>query len=507
MRFAYRQRGHATMLVLILFAAVGLAGIGMYNSGRLTTEKVRLQTVADSATYSVSVVIARDMNFKAHTNRAMVANQVVVGQLVGLASWSKMLRNAGQNFSVVTNVLGAIPFVGPFISAVGTALREGARAFDIAMTAVVRVLVPIQEALILAISTAQQTHHLLTAALADQALSQVVAESDPDIGSVSAITRGLVWTQLLHPDSGVLFGEQERNASQLRTAQSQAAQRQRRRMEEFRVVTENSRDQFTRERSHTWISTPSWVVPLGGRIRKYGGSELVMAQSPEQREYIQWTAMDVVGVEWRSFTCIGWTGPRWCSWQQTPTPFGYGAGHALAQNSGGRYNYFLDRNARRHNRRLYGNGSWLLTVNASAAAGMYANNNFSQSLTRGGLRPFYDLRRDGRVPDDRFDLHVVLTKGEGDLPAWERLLTEAGVHPQPTFDTSENGSLAGERMAAIAKSGVYFSRDHAPRTNRGTANGAQREFSNLYNPYWQARLLPSTPGERTVALLAVGLRL
>ena len=507
MGLARLQRGHATMLTLILFAAVGLAGIGMYNTGRLTTEKVRLQTVADSASYSVSLVIARDMNFKAHTNRAMVANQVVVGQVVGLASWSKMLRNAGQNFSLVTDVLGAIPYVGPFIRALGRALREGARVFDEVVTAVARVLVPVQEGLIMAISEAQRAHHLLTAELARQAMTQVVSESDPDIGSVSTITQGAVWLQLLDPRSGVLFGEQERNEPQMRGSYTASANRQRRRMEEFRVVTESSRDQFTFERSHTWISTPSWLRPLGGRIRKYGGSELVPSQSPERREYVHWTAMDTVGIEYRTIGC-GWTGLSWCSWRQTPTPFGYGAAHALAgSTNGGRYNYYLDRNTRRNGRRLWGNGAWVLSVNASAAAGMYGNNNLSRSPTNRGLQPFYDLRRDGRVADDRFDLHIVLTKGEGDLPAWERVLVEGGAQVQPTFNTAEQGGLAGDRMAAIAKSGVYFSRDHAPRTSRGTASRAQREYSNLYNPYWQARLLPSTRGERSLALLAVGIRL
>jgi hypothetical protein len=46
---------------------------------------MELQNAADGVAYSVAIPEARDLNFMAYTNRAMVANEVAIGQAVGLA--------------------------------------------------------------------------------------------------------------------------------------------------------------------------------------------------------------------------------------------------------------------------------------------------------------------------------------------------------------------------------------------------------------------------------------
>ncbi len=54
---------------------------------------MQLQNAADAAVYSMSTVEARDLNFAAYMNRAIVANEVAIGQLVGLASWAYHFRS------------------------------------------------------------------------------------------------------------------------------------------------------------------------------------------------------------------------------------------------------------------------------------------------------------------------------------------------------------------------------------------------------------------------------
>ncbi len=49
---------------------------------------MQLQNAADAAAFSMSTVEARDLNFAAYMNRAIVANEVAIGQLIGLASWA-----------------------------------------------------------------------------------------------------------------------------------------------------------------------------------------------------------------------------------------------------------------------------------------------------------------------------------------------------------------------------------------------------------------------------------
>ena len=83
-----RQKGQAAVLVNLFLLIMVVAGLGMYKSGKLTTDKMQLQNAADAAAYSMALTEARDLNFAAYMNRAIVANEVAVGQLVGLASWA-----------------------------------------------------------------------------------------------------------------------------------------------------------------------------------------------------------------------------------------------------------------------------------------------------------------------------------------------------------------------------------------------------------------------------------
>jgi hypothetical protein len=83
------QSGQVIILVVILAVVLLLAGLLVYNVGRVNLVKTRLQSTADSAAYSSAVVVARAYNFTAYTNRAMVANQVAIAQMVSLASWSR----------------------------------------------------------------------------------------------------------------------------------------------------------------------------------------------------------------------------------------------------------------------------------------------------------------------------------------------------------------------------------------------------------------------------------
>lgn len=501
MRTSNRERGHATMLTIILFGVLSLAGVGMYNTGLMTTDKVRLQTVSDSAAYSVAQVVARDMNFKAYTNRAMVANQVAVAQVVGLASWTKMLRNAGQNFNRVTTPLQAIPYVGAVIRVLGQIIEQTTRIFDEAIAAITPILVAAEEAVLTAISAAQIAHHGLTLGLGQAALEDVVSGSDPSINTSSVITNTAMWTSFFNAwgNKQVLISPPPKN--RLNTNDRRARER----MEEFRTVTEESRDGFTRRRTYSWFEV-SWLWPAQFRVRKFGGSDLMPNPSNDRNFNFNWTAMDVVGVETRTWNFRRF---RWGSWRET-LPFGYGAAHALT--TGNTYFYRNQWNSRRENQYVWGDGVREMPMNANIAQTRYGNNNLQRS---GGLRPFFDLRDRGRVPQDDLNVKILLTKGSGDVGSWERTIVAAGGTVTPLINSQERGGMVGDRMASLAKAGVYFSRDHDPSFRssgsrvdlRGTDAGRRRDFGDLYNPYWQVRLLPPTLAERTLALAAVGVEL
>ena len=89
------QRGQSSVFVIVFLGITILSLIFLYKAGKLTSEKMELQNAADGIAYSVAILEARDLNFMAYTNRAMVANEVAIGQAVGLASWPRHWESIG----------------------------------------------------------------------------------------------------------------------------------------------------------------------------------------------------------------------------------------------------------------------------------------------------------------------------------------------------------------------------------------------------------------------------
>src|SRR6056297_1180104 len=87
-RAARRQHGQAAVAIYLFLAVLVVSALFIYKAGKLTSDKMMMQNAADAAAYSASVTEARDLNFAAYMNRAIVANEVAIGQLVGLASWA-----------------------------------------------------------------------------------------------------------------------------------------------------------------------------------------------------------------------------------------------------------------------------------------------------------------------------------------------------------------------------------------------------------------------------------
>ncbi|MDC6127343.1 hypothetical protein PPH41_04980, partial [Burkholderia gladioli] len=94
------ERGQA-LLPALLFLAVGCAALLLaFGSLQLTSAKIQLQNTADASAYAAALLQARDYNFSAYTNRAMIANQAAVAQMVGLKSFIDMLdEHVAENSS------------------------------------------------------------------------------------------------------------------------------------------------------------------------------------------------------------------------------------------------------------------------------------------------------------------------------------------------------------------------------------------------------------------------
>lgn len=84
-----RQQGQAMVFSLLFMAVCLITLLILYNQGQLVKNRVQIENAADAAVYSQAKLAARNLNFIAYTNRAMVANEVSIGQMVALLSWAK----------------------------------------------------------------------------------------------------------------------------------------------------------------------------------------------------------------------------------------------------------------------------------------------------------------------------------------------------------------------------------------------------------------------------------
>lgn len=142
--FLRQQSGQAIVLILVLTIFAVLGAIALVSTGIVTSEKMRLQDAADATAYNVSLLEARDLNYTAYMTRAKVANEVAIGQMVSLASWSNMLRTEPTYINILGLAISAIPT--PITSTLGGAISSYANAMDKVYKPVQKVVVGLAKA-------------------------------------------------------------------------------------------------------------------------------------------------------------------------------------------------------------------------------------------------------------------------------------------------------------------------------------------------------------------------
>jgi hypothetical protein len=116
------QSGQILIVALVFCAILGAALYSLYNVIQLSSAKQRLNDAADTAAYSGATVIAQGLNYTAYTNRAMLANNAMIGQMVSLRSTLGMShwywKNQEKTWRVIQALTSFIPYVGPVASKV-----------------------------------------------------------------------------------------------------------------------------------------------------------------------------------------------------------------------------------------------------------------------------------------------------------------------------------------------------------------------------------------------------
>ncbi len=117
------QRGQVLVWFLAFAATLAVVFAGVYSVGQATSEKQKVVNAADAAAYSGALVEARALNLIAYTNRSVVANEVLIAQMVSLQSWTDYFERATSNYQTIFNALSGIPYVGAAFKALAVTMQ------------------------------------------------------------------------------------------------------------------------------------------------------------------------------------------------------------------------------------------------------------------------------------------------------------------------------------------------------------------------------------------------
>lgn len=176
------------MAVLFFGVVLVVAALSLFRTGKLTADRMMLQNAADSMAYSVSVVEARDLNFAAYTNRAIIANEVAIGQAIGMASWAYHWESIG-NFLLEYNKYLTGPTLGisnSILPPMATAFTVPANvAFKPLMRGYAKAMTAVNHNVNKGYGIAQQIYHLASVVNTIGLLDESLKANAPDDAQMS----------------------------------------------------------------------------------------------------------------------------------------------------------------------------------------------------------------------------------------------------------------------------------------------------------------------------------
>ncbi|WP_258406756.1 MULTISPECIES: hypothetical protein [Shewanella] len=452
-----KQRGQAMALSLMLMSLALMSVLYSFNTTKVNLNATKLQNTADNTAYSVATFAARDFNFKAYTNRASVANQVAIAQMVGLSSWFNMTDQFAQN---ACTTLCWVPYLGQVLAgiekAVGTINQVAQPVFE--------GLIYAEDAILWTLSSSQQVIHYAGMASSIESAGKVVKANDSD-ARLDLAQNPLLFVDV--KDTWISF--QKRHSRNPNSKETQ--------FKDFIGVTLASRDPFSKNRTYKlggiWSMT---VFPIRWKTQKTGGSDLI---AYDDRQAESWTSMDTISFHLSKFRC-SWSGCRWRGYREIPLGWGSTSSDDRAD---------IPREGDRQ--------TWGSSRRINRTASRYAG--YAQE-TRGdynGVRPFFGLSSSANKKSQTDNIAIVVSKKRNNVGTSSSVqLVGDGLNP------AKDEEMLGNRMTALATAQAYYSRprDLMQITSSWARRDGRHEYGNLYNPFWQTRLTDSTNGERSTVL-------
>jgi Putative Flp pilus-assembly TadE/G-like len=472
---ASRQRGQALIFGLFVLIS-GLAALFFFfNVGQLAREKTKLVNTADAVAYSAGVIHARALNFNAYSNRALIANEMLIAQMVSLASWAGYVESWANNLPAIhpecvaaaqgnwVGAAGLIKFGPDYL--LGCALFQQASQNDLVQP----VVDTTREAIPRVIKTSEGNKDLIQ--IAQKALNPAGATLERKavmtaVANANYQGDGSVSVDLLSPTLPDDWTRMRDSSNRVTPFVRQYPDNERTRFREVTVSARNT-DNFLRERrwtSRSLLPEPSCLSVLQWRqneVRRRGGTELL--------GFDEWQAVDT-----QSFHQYFRRKSR-CRQREIPTGVA-GEESFKADQSPGAASFGRSRNDNRaaHFRAL--------SASTGSAAGY------------SGLPHYYDLNqiwlKDRPEDEPRLLYGVRLTRNRTELRT-----TDGNTGQIRTQANSRIGAyksaVAGDVMAAASASEVFFERPPGAGINRFGGTTRPRELGSLFNPYWQVRLTAS----------------
>ncbi|MCG9738182.1 hypothetical protein L1D32_08435 [Shewanella insulae] len=452
-----RQRGQAMALSLMLMSLALMSVLYSFNTAKVNLNATKLQNTADNTAYSVATFAARDFNFKAYTNRASVANQVAIAQMVGLSSWFNMTDRFAQN---ACYSLCWVPYVGAVVrgikQAVGTINQVAQPVFE--------GLIYAEDAILWTLSSSQQVIHYAGMASSIESAGKVVKANDGD-------------ARLDLAQNPLLFADVKDTWISFQKRHSRGSNRKETQFKDFIGVTLASRDPFSKKRTYKlggiWSMT---LFPIRWKTQKTGGSDLISYKNGQAES---WTSMDTISFHLSKFRC-SWSGCRWRGYRETPLGWG-----STSSDDRADIRRVGDRQTWGKSRRINRRGAQLAAY-AQETRGDY-----------NGVRPFFGLSSSANKKSQTDNIAIVVSKERKKVGTSSSVqLVGDGLNP------ANDEKMLGNRMTALATAQAYYSRpkDLMQLTSSWARRDGRHEYGNLYNPFWQTRLTDSSNGERTAVL-------
>ncbi|MDR2452012.1 MAG: hypothetical protein LBE85_09680 [Candidatus Accumulibacter sp.] len=453
-RTGKRQRGQAIYLAFAAIIFLSLMTFASFNISQMTHGKTQTMNAADAGAYTFATIVARDLNFMAYTNRAMVANHAVIGQLVSFASLGEMIYIAASDLSYL-QYLSWIPYIGSVLEAIGEACEELADIMDDDVLPMLVDFTEIYDGLLGVMSGIQAGIRVATIADLDN-VGKVIKANDPHLEW--DLSSGAGWLAIAESAGAFLNGFTEQRDD------DDAKGR-------MRDVINHSRDGFTIRRA--WLPVPHLPLPQREDSKHvfHGGTEL---SSDDNKTWVGVDGLSIQYDEWDDSE-HDWDSAEISFWLTGAVAGGSGADDWEKLSHG--------------------------AMSSGAHSAAYDNRKDRMEDAYSGIREYYELSGDPEPGEHPSDAFVVLVYKPVENATTPNATQTFGTDADNPFHLDEGRA----RIYGVAAAQVYFRR---PAKNDGDPSAGkvlnttynEGTYATLFSPYWQPRLT-DLPASVTAGLL------